>query len=128
MGWALLRSGDRAGARDHAIHALRADASAPDALALLTSIKTRSNPLLGAWWHYATWMERIGSTRSVMVLLAAFALQRVAAIYAQQIDEPGLARAISIAWLAIVVYSFVGPILFRRALQRELESVELRRF
>jgi len=128
MGWALLRLGDKAGAREHAIEALRADASAPDALALLTSIKTRSNPLLGVWWHYATWMQRIGPTRSVIVLLAAFALQRVASIYAQQHGEAGLASAISVVWLAIVVYSWVGPMLFQRALRRELESVELRRF
>jgi tetratricopeptide (TPR) repeat protein len=128
MGWALLLRGDKAGAREHAIEALRADATAPDALALLTSIKTRSNPLLGAWWHYATWLERIGPTRSVIVLLAAFVVQRLAVIYAEQIGEAGLATGISVAWLAIVVYSFVGPVLFRKALQRELESVELRRF
>jgi tetratricopeptide (TPR) repeat protein len=128
MGWALLRSGDKAGAREHAIDALRADATAPDALALLTSVKTRSNPLLGAWWHYATWLQRIGPTRSVIVLLAAFALQRVAAIYAEQHGEAGLSTTISVVWLAIVVYTFVGPMLFQRALRRELESVELRRF
>jgi tetratricopeptide (TPR) repeat protein len=128
MGWALLYAGDKAGAREHAIVALRADPLAPDALALMTSIKTRSNPLLGAWWHYATWLERIGPTRSVIVLIAAFVLQRLAAIYAEQEGEAGLATGISLAWLAVVVYSFVGPILFRRALQRELESVELRRF
>jgi tetratricopeptide (TPR) repeat protein len=128
MGWALLLRGDKAGAREHAIEALRADATAPDALALLTSIKTRSNPLLGAWWHYATWLERIGPTRSVIVLLAAFVLQRLAVIYSEQIGATGLATGISVVWLAIVVYSFVGPILFRKALQRELQSVELRRF
>jgi len=128
MGWALLHGGDTAGARGHAIDALRADALAPDALALLTSIKTRSNPLLGAWWHYATWMERIGPTRSVIVLLAAFVLYRLAVIIADQQGNGGLASGIQIAWLGVVVYSFVGPALFRKALRRELESVELRRF
>jgi tetratricopeptide (TPR) repeat protein len=128
MGWALLLSGDKTGAREHALAALRADALAPDALALLTSIKTRSNPLLGAWWHYATWMQRLGPTGSVTVLLAAFVLYRVAVIVAEQQGASSLAGGIQIAWLAVVVYSFVGPILFRKALQRELESVELRRF
>jgi tetratricopeptide (TPR) repeat protein len=128
MGWALLLSGDKAGAREHALEALRADALAPDALALMTSIKTRSNPLLGAWWHYATWMQRLGAAGSVSVLLAAFVLYRVAVIVAEQQGASGLAGGIQIAWLAVVVYSFVGPILFRKALQRELESVELRRF
>jgi tetratricopeptide (TPR) repeat protein len=128
MGWALLLSGDKTGAREHALAALRADALAPDALALLTSIKTRSNPLLGAWWHYATWMQRLGAAGSVSVLLAAFVLYRVAVIVAEQQGASGLAGGIQIAWLAVVAYSFVGPIMFRKALQRELESVELRRF
>jgi tetratricopeptide (TPR) repeat protein len=128
MGWALLLQGDKAGAREHAIDALRADPLAPDALALLTSIKTRSNPLLGAWWHYATWMEKIGATRSIIVLLSAFVVYRLAVIVAAQQGAAGVAGGIQIAWLAVVVYSFVGPTLFRRALKRELESVELRRF
>lgn len=128
MGTALLLQGDTAGAREHAILALRAEPLAPDALALLTSIKTRANPLLGAWWHYATWLERIGPTRSVLVLLAAFVLYRTAVIVAQQEGAPAFAGGIQIAWLGIVVYSFVGPMLFRKALRRELESVELRRF
>jgi len=128
MGWALLLRGDKGGAREHAIEALRADALAPDALALMTSIKMRANPLLGVWWHYATWMEKIGQTRSVIVLLTAFVIYRLAVIVADQQGASGFASGIQIAWLAVVVYSFVGPILFRRALQRELESVKLRRF
>jgi tetratricopeptide (TPR) repeat protein len=128
MGTALLLQGDTAAAREHAILALRAEPLAPDGLALLTSIKTRANPLLGAWWHYATWLERIGPTRSVIVLLSAFVLYRIAVIAAQQEGAAGLAAGIQLAWLGIVVYSFVGPTLFRKALRRELESVELRRF
>jgi tetratricopeptide (TPR) repeat protein len=128
MGAALLLQGDTAGAREHAILALRADPLAPDALALLTSVKTRSNPLLGAWWHYATWLERIGPTRSVIVLLTAFVLYRLAVIVAQQQGAAELAGGIQIIWLGIVVYSFVGPVLFRKALRRELEDVQLRRF
>ena len=128
MGTALLLQGDKVGAREHAILALRAEPLAPDALALLTSIKTRSNPLLGAWWHYATWLERVGPTRSVIVLLSAFVLYRLAVIVAQQEGATAIAGGIQIAWLGIVVYSFVGPVLFRKALRRELEDVELRRF
>lgn len=128
MGRALLLSGDVTGAREHAIHALRADPTAPSALALLTAIKTRTNPLLGVWWRYATWMDRIGPARSVIVLLAAFVLYRLAVIVSDQQGAAGLATGIQLAWLAIVVYSFAGPLLFQKALKRELESVELRRF
>jgi Flp pilus assembly protein TadD len=128
MGRVLLLQGDKDGAREHAVQALRADPTAPDALALLTSIKTRANPFLGAWWHYATWLERIGPARSVIVLLAAFVLYRVAVISAEQDGATGLAQGIQLAWLAVVAYTFVGPMLFQRALQRELASVELKKF
>ena len=104
MGRALLLQGDKDGAREHAVQALRADPTAPDALALLTSIKTRANPFLGAWWHYATWLERIGPARSVIVLLAAFVLYRVAVISAEQDGAAGLAQGIQLAWLAVVAY------------------------
>lgn len=128
MGTVLLLRGDVAGAREHAALALRADPSDPSALRLLTSIKTRSNPLLGLWWHYATWMERIGAARSVVVLLVAFVLYRLLVITATRADADGLAAGVQIAWLGLVVYSFVGPMLFRKALQRELATVDLRRF
>jgi hypothetical protein len=64
----------------------------------------------------------------VIVLLSAFVLYRLAVIVAQQEGATAIAGGIQIAWLGIVVYSFVGPVLFRKALRRELEDVELRRF
>jgi tetratricopeptide (TPR) repeat protein len=128
MGSTLLARGDVQDARDHALAALRSDPTNPGALHLLTAVKTRSNPLLGLWWRYATWGERVGPARLIVVLLVAYAMQRFATIAAAGAGEDALANGISYAWLALCVYSFVGPTLFRRALQKELASVSLGRF
>jgi tetratricopeptide (TPR) repeat protein len=128
MGETLLARGDVEGAREHAALALRADAADQDALRLLTSIKARTSPLLSLWWRYAVWGERVGPTRQVIVLLVAFVLYRVSSIAAAGAGAAALAGGIEAAWLAVVVYSFVGPVLFRRALDKELAEVKLARF
>jgi Flp pilus assembly protein TadD len=128
MGEVLLKRGDIEDAREHAALALRADPSDPSALGLLTSIKARTSPLLGLWWRYAAWGERVGPTRQVIVLLVAFVLYRLSTIVATDLGKDGLASMIVLVWLGIVVYSFAGPTLFRRALQKELASVQLSRF
>jgi len=128
MGEVLLKRGNIDDAREHAALALRADPSDPSALGLLTSIKARTSPLLGLWWRYAAWGERVGPTRQVVVLLIAFVLYRLSTIVATDAGMEGLANTIVLVWLGVVVYSFVGPTLFRRALQKELESVQLSRF
>lgn len=128
MGNTLLLNGDVDGAREHAVLALRNDPSDPDALQLMTSIKARTHPLLGIWWHYAVWSERMGPTRNILVLLGAFVLYRIGVIAASGAGETALAAGVQIAWLALVVYSFAGPTLFRKALQRELAAVQLKRF
>jgi Flp pilus assembly protein TadD len=128
MGETLLARGDVEGAREHAALALRADATDQAALRLLTSIKARTSPLLSLWWRYSVWGERVGPTRQIIVLLGAFVLYRVSTIMATDAGRTGLASAINLAWLAVVIYSFAGPVLFRRALQRELAEVKLERF
>jgi tetratricopeptide (TPR) repeat protein len=128
MGVAQLRAGNVDAAREHAILALRADATDPQALRLIASIKMRSNLALGLWWRYATWIEKIGPTRSVVVLLFAFVVYRLVVIAATGAGAEGAAAGVQVAWLAIVAYSFIGPTLFRRSLERELATVKLERF
>jgi Flp pilus assembly protein TadD len=128
MGETLLGRGDIQGAREHAALALRNDATDLEALRLLTSIKARTSPLLSVWWRYAVWGERVGPTRQVIVLLVAFVLYRLVTLMAADAGRDDLAGAISLAWLAVVLYSFVGPVLFKRALQKELAEVKLERF
>jgi tetratricopeptide (TPR) repeat protein len=127
LGRVALRAGRVAEAREHALQALRGAPDDPGALHLLTAVKMRGSPFLGLWWRYNTWMSGIGAARSVLVLLGAFLLYRIATIASQDAGNAGLAIGIQVAWLGVVIYTFVGPGLFRKALRRELESVSLNR-
>lgn len=125
MGQVLLHKGDVAAAREHAIWALRREPGNSSALYLLTAIKTRSNPFLGLWWRYNTWINRIGTTRSILVLLGAFVIYRVASMAYTDAGRKDIAAIVNYCWLAIVIYSFIGPGLFEKALKKELTSVKL---
>lgn len=125
MGHVLLRRGDSADAREHALAALRSDPTDIRALHLLAAVKAHRSWLLGLWWRYNVWMEAIGSTRSILVLLGAFVLYRVAVLVAGDFSRPDLAAGISIGWLAVVVYTWAGPALFQRSLKKELADIRL---
>lgn len=127
MGHLLLRRGDLQGAREHAIWALRENANDVAALYLMSAVKARSNPFMGLWWRYNSWMSELGPTRSIIVLLGMFVLYRVVVIASNQHGHEALAQAIEWAWLGFVVYSFAGPQIFRRSLEKELEQVKLSR-
>ena len=128
MGHVLLAQGDTEGAREHALAALQSDPEDTGALGLLTQIKARSNPLLGLWWRYAAWGQRVGPTQNIIVLLIAFVVYRVLTIATADAGATGLSAGIQIAWLAVVVYSFAGPAIFHRALKKELSAVQLKKF
>jgi Flp pilus assembly protein TadD len=125
MGHVHLRRGQVEDARNHAIWALRQNATDPGALRLLVSVQARRSWTLGLWWRWATWMETLGDGKGMLVLLGAYAGQRVATQAAEDLQQPGLATLINLVWLALVAYSWVGPSLFKRMLQRELEGVRL---
>lgn len=125
MGHLLLRRGRVAEAKEHAIWALRHDPSHRAALYLMAAVKARSNPFLGLWWRWSTWMGTLGDGRAILVLLAAYALYRVGVISADVAGQAELAQALSWVWLALVAYTWLGPGIFRRALARELQQVEL---
>lgn len=128
MGRVLLAQGSAEEAREHALAALRSDPEHPGALGLLTAVKARSSFWLGLWWRYASWGERVGPTKNIIVLLAAFVCYRVAVIATTDAGATAVATAVQITWLAIVVYSFAGPAIFHKALRKELDSVRLQRF
>ncbi len=125
MGQVLLQNGDVANAREHAIWALRREPGNSSALYLLTAIKARANPFLGLWWRYNTWINRIGMTRSILVLLAAFIIYRVASMAFTDMGRKDMATIVNLCWMGIVIYSFVGPAIFEKALKKELADVKL---
>jgi Flp pilus assembly protein TadD len=128
LGHVMLARGDIGQARELALSALQADPENVGGLSLLTAIKARTSLFLGLWWRYATWGARVGPTKNIIVLLVAYFIFRVLLIVTSEAGSDQASVAISVVWLAIVVYSFVGPTLFNRALKKELESVRLRRF
>lgn len=125
MGQVHVRRGQLEEARDHALWALRQNASDPGALRLLVEIQARKSWVLGLWWRWATWMGTLSDTRGMLVLLGAFAAQRVATQAALDLEAPTAATLIMLVWLGIVAYSWIGPSLFNRMLERELKGVKL---
>lgn len=125
MGNVLLFRGRIDEARDHAIWALRNDPASRGALHLMASVKARRSFWLGLWWRYSAWMGALGDGRAILVLLAAYVLYSVGVITAETNDQQRLAEYLSFFWLAIVAYTWVGPMLFRRSLEKELATVQL---
>jgi tetratricopeptide (TPR) repeat protein len=121
-----LRAGDVASARAHALTALGHNATHAEALRLLASIRARESWLLGLWWRYHAWMTRFGQ-REYVPLILMFVAARLAFI---ALDEAGADNAASLAqnlWLAFCAYTWIGPVLFRRAVAKELATIRLRR-
>ncbi|KAF1053420.1 MAG: Beta-barrel assembly-enhancing protease [Stenotrophomonas maltophilia] len=127
MGHVHLRRGELREARHHALWALSDDANDVHALFLLSAIKARANPLLGLWWRYNSWMAELGPTRSMVVLLVMFVVYRVAVISCAATGHPLLAQGIDWAWLGLVIYTFIGPQIFRQSLEKERAKVRLSR-
>jgi tetratricopeptide (TPR) repeat protein len=127
MGYVLLRRGRTEEAREHAIWALRVNPAARGPLRLMASVKARSNPFLGLWWRGSVWMGSLGQSKAIMVLIGAYAAYRVLTIVLRGTIPDPYVNAIQFAWLGIVVYTWVGPGLFRRMLTKELSKVSLRK-
>jgi tetratricopeptide (TPR) repeat protein len=126
MGFALLQKGKIEEAREHAIWAIRIDPTDRGALQLMSAIKARTSWLLGLWWRYNTWCSQVGSRNAALVLLGAFVLYRLFTQLLVDFEHPRGAELVSLAWVGICVYSWVGPGIFQRELKKEIESVQLR--
>lgn len=125
MGHMHLRRGAVDEAREHAIWALRQDPEDLGALHLLAAVKARASFFLGLWWRYSVWMEALGERRSMAVLLGAFVVYKLAALLTDDLGAPELSSVISLAWLGVVAYTWVGPAMFKRSLEKELSTVRL---
>lgn len=125
MGQVCLRRGRADEAWEHAVHVLRGFPDHVGATALLVAVKARRSKLLGLWWRYNTWMIGLGS-RALAVLLVAFAVYKLASLLAADFGPEGLSGVVEVLWLGIVAYTWFGPAMFKRALDRELAPVTLK--
>ncbi len=126
LGHVALRRGDTEGARQHVAWILHDYPMHEDALHLLAAIKARESWLLGLWWRWSTWMQGLGDGRSIGVLVGAFALYRTATILMEGTANASLIPLVQIGWYAAVIYTWVGPGLFQRMLDKELAKVALK--
>ena len=126
IGRIALRNGDVDKAREHAHWALGIDATERAALGLIAAIKGKTNWFLGIWWRYATWVMETGNSRVVLTLLGAFIAYRLARQLLLDAGNDQAAELVSFAWIGICIYSWVGPGMFRRSLEKEIGTVRLR--
>lgn len=128
MGEILLVQGNIEASREHAIAALQINPENNAALRLLVSIKARTSPILGLWWRYATWGQKVGPTKNIIILIVAYIIYRISSMIADDLGATVWETGIDLAWLAIVIYSFLGPTIYRRSVENELKKVELKDF
>ncbi len=126
MGNVLLAEGRTEEAREHALMVLREDPGSLRGLHLLCAAKARRSLLLGLWWRWNAFMSSLGDRRSILILVGLFVAQRLAVTGLRDAGLAAAASAVSYAWLAFAVYTWVGPGVFARSLRNELRSVRLR--
>ncbi|MDO9020856.1 MAG: tetratricopeptide repeat protein [Deltaproteobacteria bacterium] len=124
-GFALLHRGDVAGAREHAARALRRDPTHLDAIRLLAAVKARESLALGLWFRANAAVSGLGP-RAGALLVGAFVAQSLLRLGLQDLGHPVAGEAVRWLWLAACLYSYVGPGLFRRLIEREIDAVALR--
>lgn len=124
-GQVLLRKGSIDEAKEHYVWALQQDPNNSSALGLLTNIKARQNPILGIWWRLNTWVISGNKVRTIMLLLTAYIFFNVSAIALSDAGLDHASSVVSILWVGIVIYMWVGPVVFNKMLKAELETVSL---
>lgn len=126
LGYAVLRQGRVDEALEHAAWAVQNDPSDRATLSLLVAVKMRKNPLTGLWFRFATFIGSGSGTRMVLLLVGMYLAVRVASMALGDFGQPGAANAVNFIWLGFCVYTWFAPMLFQRALRKELEQVRLR--
>lgn len=124
IGHVLLHRGDLVGAREHAVWALRNDATNREAITLLAGVKARESATLGLWYRANAAIARLGP-KSTMVLLGMFVAQLFLRLVLHDAGFPLLSLGLRYAWLAVCVYSWIGPPRFEAMIAEELESVRI---
>ena len=127
MGEVLLLQGQVDEAREHAAWVLSKNAEHRGALFLLAKLKARRSPLMGPWWRFISWVGLGGEARGIIILLGMYVVFRVSSLTLEIEGYDAAFTALNFAWLGFVVYCLVAPVMFRKALQSELEQVTLKR-
>lgn len=120
-----LEAGHVEAAREHALWALREAPNDPRALDLLVSVKMRTSLTLGLWWRFNSALASRGRATAVIWLTMLYLWKRLLELGLEDLGLHSAAAVVTWSWLAFCVYTWIGPSLYRRALDRELADVEL---
>ncbi len=120
MGETQLALGKTDEAINHAKFAIMQDPASEEALRLFAHIKMRNNWFIGAWWRFNSWISTLGNAKAALVLIGGFLGFNLFSVIAGDLGYPGTSRFLSSAWLILVVYSWVGIPMYRKALDKEL--------
>ena len=125
MGWLHLERGELEDAREHALWVLSQDADDTAALSLLTAVKARQSWFLSLWWRFNSWMIHKGEGLRIGILVGLFLAVQIASTVLRQNDMAGPAGTLTFVWIGFCLYTWVGPAIFEKQLQKELEKVRL---
>ena len=125
-GHLALRRGQVQEARDFALWALSDGPANIAALQLMAAIQAHQSVWMGLWWRYSVWMQARGDKGQIVILIVAWLLFRFGTLVSEDLGSAAIAQGVQYAWLALCVDSWVGPGLFARAVQKELDGVRLR--
>lgn len=126
LGWAVLRQGRTDEAYEHALWVVRNAPTDSEAMRLLMAVKARRNPLLGLWFRFSMFVGGGSGRRTVLLLIGMYLGIRLLSLVLADLGYPAAASAVTYAWLAFCVYTWVAPTVFQRMLRKELEQVKLK--
>ncbi len=125
MGWLHLKRDRLEEAREHALWVLAQNADDSGALSLLTAVKARENWFLSLWWRFNSWMTHKSEGLRIGILVGLYLVFQIASTLLRQNDMSEAASYLMFVWIGFCLYTWVGPAVFEKRLQKELEKVRL---
>lgn len=126
MGHLKLAKGEVDDAEYHAKFAIYQSPESELALRLFCNIKMRKSWFLGLWWWFNSKVASLSNIKASFVLICGYLLFNLLAQIFFDLGHTGISTLTSYAWLALVIYSWVGIPAYYRKLQNELDKFQFR--
>lgn len=117
-----LSLGDVVEAEYHSKFVILQDPDNEQALTLFVDIKMRKNWLFGVWWKFNNILSNFSNLKSTIVLISAYLFFNLASQVAKDLGYGLASQVISYAWLALVIYTWIGLPYYKKVLKKELEK------
>jgi len=124
MGKIRLAQGDNQGAAEHAKLVIMNNPDSNSGLALLADIKARNNFFLGVWWRLNNYLSHMPAFKQVSLLIGGFLVFSLLAQILSDLGFATTARIVGIAWVGLVVYSWIAIPLYTKMIKKELKKFE----